>query len=201
MAADSQRLEKLIILGEIQKVLSEFTLEEVADAWCRYQARPHLAGFEDDDPDWWGVFLLTDPDFWTDELRVRTVIDLLVERATGDEVLGAIGAGPLEDFISDDEHGLVWIEQRAAASDRFREALRHVWIWRLSPEAFERIELAAGQELARPANEVEIVPGDLSGTVHVKVNGETALEFETDHDRVDDLIDILSPDERSPGHG
>ena len=119
---------------------------------------------------------------------MRTVIDLLVERAPNDRVLGGVGAGPLEDFISDNEDRLLWIERRAAASARFREALRHVWIWELGPNVLARVERAVGEELPRPTNKVEVVPGELPGTIHVKVNDELVEEIETDAEHVEALI-------------
>lgn len=194
MEADPGKFEALILDGDVGKLLSRVTLERVATAWCGYHTRTHVEGVEDDDPDWWAVQLLFDGEFWSDELRVRTVIDLLVECASDGRILGAVGAGPLEDFVSDDEDRLVWIEQRAAASARFREALSHVWIWRLGPDVLERVERAAGEDLARPTNKVEIAPGELPGTIHVKVNDEVVDEIETDADHVEALIRRLRRD-------
>jgi hypothetical protein len=188
MEADPRELEELVLDGQVAELLSLVTLEQVAAAWCRYHARTHVPGVEDDDPDWWAVFLLQGGEFWSDELRVRTVIDLLVERAPDDRVLGVVGAGPLEDFISDDEDRLVWIERRATASARFREALRHVWIWSLGPNVLARVERDVGAELARPTNKVEVVPGELPGTIHIKVNDELVEETETDVEHVEKLI-------------
>jgi hypothetical protein len=185
---DPRKLEELILDGQVDELLTLVTLEQVAAAWCGYQTRTHFPGVEDDDPDWWAVFLLQDGEFWSDELRVRTVIDLLVERAPDDTALAAVGAGPLEDFISDNEDRLVWIERRAAASVRFREAVRHVWIWSLGPNVLARVERAVGEELARPTNKVEIVPGELPGTIHIKVNDELVEETETDVEHVEQLI-------------
>ena len=188
MDTDPRKLEELILDGQVDELLTLVALEQVAAAWCGYCARTHLPGVEDDDPDWWAVFLLQDGEFWSYELRVRTVIDLLVELAPDDKVLGAVGAGPLENFISDNEDRLVWIERRAAASARFKEALRHVWIWSLGPNVLARVERAVGEELARPTNKVEIVPGELPGTIHIKVNDELVEETETDVEHVEKLI-------------
>src|SRR4051794_32457932 len=99
MAADSKRLEELIMYGEVEEALSLVTLEEVADAWCSYQTRPHVVGVEEDDPDWWAVELLMVGGFWSDELRVRAVLDLLVHGSPDDHVIEVVGAGPLEDFV------------------------------------------------------------------------------------------------------
>ena len=188
MDTDPRKLEDLILDGQVDELLTLVTLEQVAAAWCGYHARTHVPGVEDDDPDRWAVFLLQDGEFSSDELRVRTVIDLLVERAPDDRVLGGVGAGPLEDFISDNEDRLVWIERRAAASARFREALRHVWIWSLGPSVLARVERAVGAELARPTNKVEVVPGELPGTIHIKVNDELVDEIETDVEHVEESI-------------
>ena len=188
MDTDPRKLEELVLDGQVAELLTLVTLEQVAAAWCGYHTRTHLSGVEDDDPDWWAVFLLQGGEFWSDELRVRTVIDLLVELAPDDRVLGGVGAGPLEDFISDNEDRLVWIERRAAASARFKEALRHVWIWSLGPNVLARVERAVGEELARGTNKVEVVPGELPGTIHVKVNDELVEETETDAEHVEALI-------------
>ncbi len=155
MAKDHEHLEQLILCGSLEEVFALVTLEEIAEAWCRYQLRPHPHGAEDDDPDWWAVQLVMDADFWSGEARIRSVITLLVERADGDEVLGVVGAGPLEDFVkryNDDR--LAWIERSAAESPRFRQALRNVWIWRAAPpDVFARVERAAGAPLADPDRE------------------------------------------------
>jgi hypothetical protein len=193
MPADPKHLQELLDNFQVDELLSLVTLEEIADAWCRYQTRPHVSGVEDEDPDWWAVELLMDSHFHADEQRVRTTLDLLIERAQDDDVLGVAAAGPLEDFLTADEDRLRWIEQRAAESLRFRQALRHVWVWRLPSEAFARIEEAAGQPLARPEGDVviEVVPGDLPGTVHIKRNGVTVDELETEPDHVEATIDLL----------
>jgi hypothetical protein len=194
MGSDPGRLEELISAGDLEELFSLVTLAEVADAWCSYQTRPHIAGVEDDDPDWWAVELLLDSGFWSDEARLRAALDLLVERAPDDDVIGVVGAGPLEDFVKDyNGDRLVWIEERAAASPRFRQALTHVWIWSVEPEVFARVERAAGVPLARPDGDVsvEIVPGELPGTVHIKRNGVIVTEFETDPEHVDDMIELL----------
>lgn len=149
-AKDHERLEKLILCGELEEVFSLVTLDEIADAWCRYQLRPHLDRAEEKDPDWWAVQLVMDAEFWSDEAGIRSVIALIVERAQ-DDVLEVVGAGPLEDFVKGyNDDRLAWIERSAAESARFRRALRNVWIWRTAPpDVFARVERAAGAPLAR----------------------------------------------------
>jgi hypothetical protein len=178
---DSTRLRQLMSDLEIAEVLSLVSLRDVAGAWCRYTARPHIDGVVEEDPDEWAVLFVMG---WgideLDEPDVRALLDLLVEQAPDDDVLEVVGAGPLENFVNcHDEGRLRWIEQRAAISARFRQALRHVWIWSLEPGVFARVERAAGAPLARPAgNEIDYIPGDLPGTVHVRVNGVTVYEFD-----------------------
>jgi hypothetical protein len=88
MATDHARLEELILCGELEEVFSLVTLEEIAEAWCRYQLRHQVHGAADDDPDWWAVQLVMDADSWSDEARIRSVLALIVERAQNDDVLG-----------------------------------------------------------------------------------------------------------------
>jgi hypothetical protein len=66
-------------------------------------------------------------------------------------LLGYVGAGPLEIFVSNDESRIRWIEEQAARSPRFRRALGNVWTWGTeSNEVAARMEAAAGVRLARP---------------------------------------------------
>ncbi len=194
MPADPMHLQELLDSFRVDQLLSLVTLEEIVQAWCQYQTRPHIAGVEDEDPDWWAVELLMDSRFQSDEQRLRATLDLLIERAPDDDVLAVAAAGPLEDFLSlPKEDRLRWVEERAVESPRFRQALQRVWVWNLPGDALARIEQAAGAPLARPDETVviEIVPGDLPGTVHIKRNGETVDEIETEPDGVAAMIDLI----------
>jgi hypothetical protein len=193
MPADPKQLQELLDDFRVDELLSLVTLEEIAEAWCRYQTRPHIAGVEDDDPDWWAVELLMDSDFLSDEQRVCQTLTLLINQAPSEDVLRGVAAGPLENFVSDDEDRLIWIERQAKNSARFREALRHAWLWHVPPDAFARLERAAAAELPRPTEGVviEVVAGDLPGTVHIKRNGTIVEEIETEPDQVDRMIDLL----------
>ncbi len=89
-----------------------------------------------------------DSDFKSGESRHRTLLSLLTERSANDDVLAVVGAGPLEDFVSDDEDRLLWIEKQAAKSGRFRTALRNVWArGYVTAETFDRLQKAAGVPL------------------------------------------------------
>jgi hypothetical protein len=195
MAVDRERLEELILLGKLDELFSLVTLEDIADAWCRYQSRPHIYEVDEEDPDEWAMLFVAGGRFDDlDEPLVRTLLDILIDRAPSDDVLEQIGAGPLEDFTKGcDEDRLSWIEERAASSTRFRHALARVWIWSIEPEAFARVERAAGVPLTRPDEDVilDIVPGDLPGTIHITRNGVTVSEIETEPDRVEGMIEFL----------
>jgi len=101
-----------------------------------------------------------DFDFWAWE----TVMDLvknapveawplildLVEKAPDDKVLGVIAAGEIEDFIMAHAPAFIdRIEAEARSNGRFKEALAGVWIMRLQPDLFDRVEKAAGVPLRR----------------------------------------------------
>lgn len=49
MAPDPERLQQLLDDFRIDELLSLVTLEEIADAWCRYQMHPHVDGVEDEE--------------------------------------------------------------------------------------------------------------------------------------------------------
>lgn len=127
------------------------------------------------------------------ESRHRALLDLLVDRVPNDHVLGVVGADPLEDFINAAEDRLAWIEQRAASSARFKETLAAVWIWHLPSDAFERVERAAGVPLVQSHGDanLDIVLGDLPGTIHITNDGITVSEIETEPDRVPYMIEFF----------
>jgi hypothetical protein len=127
----------------IDEVLQIVTPQEVAETWMRYQ-RDHQ------ESDRWADWLWMERTWWADEARVRDGILRLVELAVSEEDYCDIAASILEDFATDDESRLDWIERQAAASDRFRLAMRDMWVWRLPDQAFRRVERAAGVELADP---------------------------------------------------
>jgi hypothetical protein len=99
----------------------------------------------------------------------------------------------LEDFLIAGDDRLRWVERRAAESARFREALRRAWVWDLPPHAFDCIEQAAGAPLRRRDESViiEVVPGDVPGTVHIQRNGVTVDELETEPEEVEGIIDLM----------
>jgi hypothetical protein len=147
MDADPKLLEELVMSDEIDKVFELVSTEEAARAWCSYNVREHPQD-EEDDPDWWAVHLMMEV---RPERRRREMLALLVEFAPNDDVLGVVGAGPLEDFIPGEGDWLSWIEAQAAASEKFRTALANAWVADdVTRETFARLERAAGVKLRTP---------------------------------------------------
>src|SRR3954454_9973028 len=153
MSTDQDRLNDLCNRGELDELLALVPLDTVAATWCRYTERSIAARADrlpDDDPDWWAVNFFLCRAFWRDgDLQRRGLLALV--RATVDErVLGCIGAGPLEDFISDNEEDLLWLEEQARENESLRIALRHVWADTYVTRAtMERLDAAAARPLAR----------------------------------------------------
>ncbi len=161
-----KKARQLLDADAIDELLSLVTPEEMALAWCRYATRvvnkelPERHEWEDDE-DGWAAELYHEDEFWANEEFVRAFLVTIADTAP-DEVLGWVGAGPLEDFITEDADRLAWVESQAARSERFRQALANVWIAELSPETFHRTERAAGVPLHRP-------PGPAGGTYRMVI--------------------------------
>jgi hypothetical protein len=114
----------------------------VADTLIRHYSNP--TGFDfwawevarnliDDDP----------PEAW------RLILEL-VDKAPDETVLGSVAAGELEEFLVTHASEFIdRIEAEARNNSRFKTALRYVYVWRLSPTLFDRIEAAAGVPLER----------------------------------------------------
>jgi hypothetical protein len=143
MSFDPSQLE-IVSREDAEQIFRRFSLSEIAEAWCAYQLTK-------DDRYWWAVDLLWSDPYLGDRDRREKLIELLIETAPDDDVLGAAAAGPLEDAIYDSDECVVWLEARASSSPRFQQALGTVWIWdAVSPERFALIERAAGRALSRP---------------------------------------------------
>jgi len=141
---DPSQLDPLSRAEHAAEILWRLSLSEIAQAWCAYQVAK-------DDRYWWAVALMWSDPYLSDRLRREKLIELLIEAAPNDDVLGVAAAGPLEDAIYDSDECVSWLEARAAMSPRFRQALMMVYIWGVvSPERFARIERAAGRALPKP---------------------------------------------------
>jgi hypothetical protein len=129
---------------DAEHIFERFSLNEIAEAWCAYHVTK-------DDGYWWAVDLMWSDPYLSDRDRREKLIEVLIETAPNDEVLGGAAAGPLEDAIYDSDERVSWLEARAASSRRFQQALGMVWIWnQVSAGRLARIERAAGRTLPRP---------------------------------------------------
>ena len=146
----SQELEELA--EDVERLTAVVSIEDIADAWWRYTLRAQDGEApSENDADWWAVYLWVNPSTYEHESFLRAGLRALADRAPDGADLGYLGAGPVENFVTDDEDRLRWIEREAKRSENFRSALANVWIddVGLTPEAFERVETAAGQTLRR----------------------------------------------------
>ena len=132
---DPKEARRLLDAEAVDELLVLVTPEEMGLAWCRYATRvvkkelPEPHQWEDDE-DGWAAELYHESSFRANEDYVRAFVVTVADGAP-DEVLGLFGAGPLEDFLGDaGEDRLLWIEERAEESQRFRQALRAVGVWR-----------------------------------------------------------------------
>src|SRR6266404_5174962 len=112
---DADEIRRLLDDSKEAEALSRVSLADLAGAYGRYAVR--LVASEKqlewkDDPDGWAAelyFELVEPRDrvrgWSadDEHRRREFLRLIIDGATNDDVLGYIGAGALEDFVSDND--------------------------------------------------------------------------------------------------
>src|SRR5438874_2466937 len=88
--------------------------------------------------------ICANPDAWW------RILQELIAEAPDDRVLGSVAAGELEEFVLAHAADFIdRIEDEARANPRFKSALSYLYLWRLSPESFARIEAAAGVRLTR----------------------------------------------------
>jgi hypothetical protein len=135
---------QVVTSEDAEKIFEQYSLNEVAEAWRAYMVTK-------DDRYWWALDLLYSDSYLSDRGRREKLIEVLIETAPDEHVLGIAAAGPLEDAIYDADECVSWVEARATSSPRFKQALGMVWIWNdVSAERFARIERAAGRPLPRP---------------------------------------------------
>src|SRR5262245_50124916 len=96
-----EELQELSDDDDLDGILEIATLDEIAQAYCRYRTEDD-EDFETTHPDWWAVQIFFDREIFERQDLYRALLLKLVEHAD-DERLGAVGAGPLEDFVSDNE--------------------------------------------------------------------------------------------------
>lgn len=111
--------EALLDAGDVDGLLATFSLDDIAAAWCRNADENRAAG-QEPGPDFWAWLLLCDSYVWRRHELLRALLVRIVKLAS-DQALGLAGAGPVEDFLSDDEDDLQWIERECDRSERFVE--------------------------------------------------------------------------------
>jgi hypothetical protein len=150
----AETLQRLVDAGDIDGLLEVVTPDEIAMAWHRYGATPEPKSTEH--PDWWAIELfMTSEIFQRRELH-RDLILKLIEHSDEDR-LGNVGAGPLEDFISDNEADLAWLEAQCETNVGLRTALSGVWCATfVTPATLARLDAAARGALARPRPRSEL---------------------------------------------
>ena len=149
-------LEHLAETDAIDALLDLVSLTDIADALLTYyrsQEQMH-DGTRDRATaavTQWAQAVSCSTTWWGDRHRIRTWLDLLIERATSDWELAMVAAGPLGDFVRNDPDELRWLEERLRRSAAYRRTIRHAWIWNQVPAAvLERFEQLAGVPLRPP---------------------------------------------------
>jgi hypothetical protein len=157
---DPEEARRLLDADEKDKLLALVTAEEVGLAWCRYVRRASPVDGDlawEADLDGWAAELCQETEFWAREEFARSFLVTIADAAP-ENVLGWVGAGPLREFLNNDDdpdwledpERLAWVEARAARSEVFRRALGSVSISSsASRGTFLRLERAAGVRLAR----------------------------------------------------
>lgn len=143
-------LDELVIWSsDPTEVLQIATLDEIAEAWCTTVAQDEK---DDEDPDFWAwsFFSMTGL-FEGDRQLHRDAIEALLRRAGDDrDLLGAIGAGPLEDFLPQLEEDFRWLERLALELPGTRIAVGTMWVGdELTAWQMERLDQIADKPLTR----------------------------------------------------
>lgn len=140
-------LQRFVDAEDIDGLLRHATLDEIAVAWHRYTAAPEPKG--DEHPDWWAIELLLRRSAFERPAFYRAMLLKLVEHADEDG-LGNVGAGPLENYVSDNEEDLAWLERTCSHVGGLRVALANVWCdCDVSEATMARLDAACGQPLRR----------------------------------------------------
>ncbi len=142
-----KELLELVDSDDVDGVLHIVTLDAIAQAWWRWHRGAHNSFH---DPDWWAIELFQGQAIFEHRDLHRELLLELVAQASDEDELEIVGAGPLEDLVSDNEHFLRWVEDLAADNGKFRTALSKIWLYGDErPETLRRLEAAAGVPLGR----------------------------------------------------
>jgi len=117
---------------------------EIAAAWIDFEARPHA--LEEDwlrDRAWWAVEAVMDLQAH-DPIRALEIVFRIARTDDRPKVLEMLGAGPLEDLLSEDPTLIDAVAIEAWSSPNLRVALRSTWQNDLPDEVWRTV-----QQLAR----------------------------------------------------
>jgi len=118
---------------------------EIVAAWIDFEARPHTL-HEDwiRDRAWWAIEAMMDLQLH-DPARALGVAFQIARASDAPKVLEMLGAGPLEDLLSEDPTLIDAIAIEAASSPHLRVALRATWQNAMPDEVWQAVRrLAAG---------------------------------------------------------
>jgi hypothetical protein len=119
-------------------------LPQLAAAWVEVTSRSDLAKARDGD--WDAMFDFQHELVSNDPLGALDLVKAILSIEDHPNVLGLLAAGMLEDLIPDQDGPVVdAVVAEAAQNPRFRELLRGVWFYGMSPEVTERLENARGE--------------------------------------------------------
>lgn len=148
--------QRLVDAKDLQGLLALITVDDIARTWHRYHAAPEAA--QDGSQDWWAVELFLHPGILQRGPLLRELLLKLIEHAPDSYAVGMVAAGPLEDFVSDDEEDLQWLERRCLTNAGLRSALPGMWVSGTTAETLARLDAAAGEMLPRPRPRSELPP-------------------------------------------
>ena len=122
----SGELCELANAGDTAGVLAIVTIDDIAQEWCDLTAagmsRPDSDEQTEPGPEWWPIWFSFNCLDEVPDLH-RELLVKLVAAAPNDEVLGAIGAGPFEDWLYSSPDEIHWLEAEASKDARFERAL------------------------------------------------------------------------------
>jgi hypothetical protein len=100
---------------------------EIASAWIDYEARPHSPDVEAGEDDaWWAVDAMMGL-AGDDPLRALEICFLIARSSNDPKVLEMLGAGPLEDLLSEDPTLFDAIFYESKSNNSLVTALRSMW--------------------------------------------------------------------------
>jgi len=116
---DESELQNAALLQDLDGFMKLVTVDEVVDAWCRF-ASGGAEALNGPDGWAWGFFQCRELSNRSDLFRELLV--KIIDRVD-DDLLCAVGAGPLETFFSSELDDRAWLAEQARNDERFQRAL------------------------------------------------------------------------------